>query len=116
MTAWDRVVWGAIAAFAGAFVGTAIALVVMWQAQVLHFNRLLVLFSAVYFFGVGYWKGSLAADLLSGALQGGSGYAQAEMDGGLSPSSPTQTIPGDRGVEYLGIVYLLGAIACLFFG
>jgi hypothetical protein len=116
MTTWDRIVWGAIAAFAGLLLACAIALVLMYQAQELHFNRALVLFSTVYFFAAGYWKGPLAADLFGSAAHGGSGYIQTEMDGGLSRREPPQTTPTERAVEYLGIGYLLGVIACLFLG
>jgi len=116
VSVWDRIVWGAIAGTAGALVGGGAALVLMYEAQSLHFNRALVFFSAVYFFAVGFWKGPLAADLFGAALQGGSGYVQAELDGGLSRNVPGETIPTDRSITYLGLVYVLGAVACLLVG
>jgi hypothetical protein len=107
---WDRIVWGAIAGLAGVLVGAGIGMFIIFQRPDLPFNRVLVLFSGVYFFIAGFWKGPLAADLFGAAAHGVAGYAQASVDP-LSRNAPAETVPSDRSMEVLGMLYFLGALA-----
>jgi hypothetical protein len=108
---WDRVVWGAIAGLAGVLLGAAVELVFAYQQQVWQFSRALIIYSGVYFFFAGFWKGALAADLLAAGVQGGAGFARAEMGDSLNTDALSRTIPKDRTMEYLFVVYVFGGLA-----
>jgi hypothetical protein len=78
LAVWDRIVYGAIAAVFGALLGLGACLCLF---VVFHGNmpvRWIVLASAVYFYVVGFVRGSNAASLTGEALTVVGGAAMAE--------------------------------------
>ena len=69
MSAWDRVVFGAIAGGVGAIVGVIVAVVFLMfgAAHGLGFDVRVVLFSALYFFAVGAARGAVAGEVFGEA-------------------------------------------------
>jgi hypothetical protein len=110
---WDRIVFGCIAAGAGALLGAALALVLMFLVNPHAFNVMLVLFSAVFFFSVGWSRRAAAGEFVGEAIAYGMSFVAAGGHVDLDPR--TQARNGSRSSGWLLVVYCMGLVLLAVF-
>lgn len=121
LTLADRFTYGCITACFAVVCTAVILLAVSFVAERWMPMRLALGFSALYAFGVGFWRGSLAADLIGLA---GTAAAASIVTPGLSPAvDPVatedalapRTIPTDRTTDVLAGIWVVCLVLICWF-
>lgn len=113
LSAWDRLVFGAISAAFGVIIGALIALGLLLAGVTTSFNPFFVLFSGLYFFAFGVWRGAAAGDVAGAGLLGSAAIA---VHAQVSVSPERNEDPKDNGLTLvILVVYVFGLIGVGYF-
>lgn len=91
LTPWDRLVFASLSAAIGALIGAVVALLLMFLADPVAFNSTLVLFSAAFFFVVGFARGAWAGEFVGEALAHAFSLVAAAGHVQVDPKSEART-------------------------
>jgi hypothetical protein len=107
LTAWDRFIFGCISGLFGALMGLAAAIVLVLALHDITPVGSIVIFSAVYFFGVGLVRGPDAGFLAGDALTA-IGVAAAVETGVAINDAPQSDQPNAWGSIWWLVIWLAG--------
>nr|WP_295785233.1 hypothetical protein [Rhodoferax sp.] len=108
LTLWDRLVYGSIAAMFGLVIGCGSALLAFFAVG--HSSWNIVLFSAVFFFLVGFVRGAFVGDFVGDTLTLLFGIGATEVD-----VAPTD-LKGPQGRLAIGLIVVYAACVLVLVG